>query len=281
MEWAPYRFGHWSWIMPWGWTWIDERSWAFAPSHYGRWALIDDHWAWVPGDLVANPAYAPAVVAFLGTPGVGLSFEDGAAVGWFPLAPGETYWPSYTRDVNFIRTLNRGNVGNVDNIAMQGDGEPPLEVFNGEFANRQFATVVPRSVFINARPVAPAFLTLPERRLQNAPVLMGSPQIAPPSPQQVVRAAPADVQGGRKVARGNHLAPRISGKSGAKSARTTLARQHVNGRGSVIRGPHRRAPSDADVSRAGRVIVLRVSYPPQAGAPKGSHHPRRGAEKKH
>ena len=21
-DWAPYRFGHWSWIAPWGWTWI-------------------------------------------------------------------------------------------------------------------------------------------------------------------------------------------------------------------------------------------------------------------
>src|SRR5712672_2032025 len=43
VEWAPYRFGHWSWMGPWGWTWIDDQPWGFAPSHYGRWALIDEH----------------------------------------------------------------------------------------------------------------------------------------------------------------------------------------------------------------------------------------------
>ena len=35
--WAPYRFGHWVWISPWGWTWVDDAPWGFAPFHYGRW----------------------------------------------------------------------------------------------------------------------------------------------------------------------------------------------------------------------------------------------------
>ena len=35
--WAPYRFGHWAWIAPWGWTWVDNAPWGFAPFHYGRW----------------------------------------------------------------------------------------------------------------------------------------------------------------------------------------------------------------------------------------------------
>ncbi len=96
--WAPYRDGHWRWVAPWGWTWIDDEAWGFAPSHYGRWAFVDQHWAWVPGGYAAHPVYAPAVVGFLGTPGVGLSFAEGTgpAVAWFPLAPGEVYWPSYT-----------------------------------------------------------------------------------------------------------------------------------------------------------------------------------------
>ncbi|MCX8115065.1 MAG: hypothetical protein N3D71_08345, partial [Burkholderiaceae bacterium] len=34
--WAPYRYGRWAWIAPWGWTWIDEAPWGFAPFHYGR-----------------------------------------------------------------------------------------------------------------------------------------------------------------------------------------------------------------------------------------------------
>ena len=37
--WAPYRYGHWSWVEPWGWTWIDDAAWGFAPFHYGRWVF--------------------------------------------------------------------------------------------------------------------------------------------------------------------------------------------------------------------------------------------------
>ena len=185
LEWAPYRFGHWSWIAPWGWSWIDDHPWGFAPSHYGRWAMINEHWAWVPGGYVERPLYAPAIVAFLGTPGVGLSSEDGATVAWFPLAPNEPYWPSYTRDVNYVRSLNFGNVQDIDAIGLRVDSEPPLELFRMHFVNREFATVIPRSDFINGRAAAPARLTLPEQRLQNAPVLMAAPQIAPALPQNV------------------------------------------------------------------------------------------------
>jgi len=37
--WAPYRYGHWSWVGPWGWTWVADEPWGFAPFHYGRWAF--------------------------------------------------------------------------------------------------------------------------------------------------------------------------------------------------------------------------------------------------
>jgi hypothetical protein len=262
-EWTPYRFGHWSWMAPWGWTWIDDQPWGFAPSHYGRWALIEEHWAWVPGGFVAHPRYAPAVVAFIGTPGVGLSSQEGAAVAWFPLAPGEAYWPSYTRDVNYVRSLNLGNVRDVEAIGMQADGEPPLEVFNGDFANRQLASVVPRSVFINGRPVAPARVTLPAQRLQNAPVLMGSPQIAPASAQPVARAAPTTAPVSR-------VAVRPSQKVGAKSVRTASMQPHGHGQPVIIRGAHLHAPSYAGQPRLRQTIVLRLAHSLRGGAGKGA-----------
>ncbi|MCX7256507.1 MAG: hypothetical protein NTZ64_07145 [Polaromonas sp.] len=68
-NWAPYRTGLWRWISPWGWTWIDEAPWGFAPFHYGRWAQIGPRWAWVPGRLPQRPVYAPALVAFVGNSG--------------------------------------------------------------------------------------------------------------------------------------------------------------------------------------------------------------------
>ncbi len=30
-NWAPYRDGHWAYVAPWGWTWIDDAPWGFNP----------------------------------------------------------------------------------------------------------------------------------------------------------------------------------------------------------------------------------------------------------
>jgi len=251
-DWAPYRFGHWSWIAPWGWTWLDDQPWGFAPSHYGRWALIDDHWAWVPGNYVARPLYAPAVVAFLGTPGVGLSSEEGATVAWFPLAPSEAYWPTYARDLDYVRNLNVGTVQDVAAIGVRADGEPPLETFHEDFANRLLATVVPRVVFTNGRAVASARVSLPEKRLQNAPVLMASPQIAPASTQRVARAATNP-----PVTR---AAVQISGKGGAKPIHPASIQLRGRPQPVVLRGAHPHAPAYAGQPRGRQTVVLRVAH---------------------
>jgi hypothetical protein len=189
--WAPYRQGHWRWLAPWGWTWIDDKPWGFAPSHYGRWVNLDQRWGWVPGKRVAHPVYLPAAVAFLGTAGVGLSYPDAfsPAVAWFPLAPGEVYWPSYTNDLSAIRRLNADAVADVSAIGPGVNDDPPADIITGDYRNRRFASVVPRAVFTGARPVAPALVELPERRLVNAPLLAGSPQILPPAPRPAVLTA--------------------------------------------------------------------------------------------
>ena len=250
-DWAPYRFGHWSWIAPWGWTWLDDQPWGFAPSHYGRWGLIDDHWAWVPGNYVARPLYAPAVVAFLGTPGIGLSSEEGATVAWFPLAPGEAYWPTYTRDLDYVRNLNVGTVQDVAAIGVRADGEPPLETFNEDFVNRLLATVVPRVVFTNGRAVASARVFLPEKRLQNAPVLMASPQIAPASAQRVARAANSP---------SIHTTAQLMRKGGAKPIHTASIQLRGRAQPVVLRGAHLHAPAYAGQPRGRQMVVLRVAH---------------------
>jgi hypothetical protein len=252
-DWAPYRFGHWSWIAPWGWTWLDDQPWGFAPSHYGRWALIDDHWAWVPGNYVERPLYAPAVVAFLGTPGVGLSSEEGATVAWFPLAPGEAYWPSYTRDLDYVRNLNFGSIKDVAAIGVRADGEPPLEAFDEDFANRLFATVVPRLVFTNGRSAAPSRVSLPEKRLQDAPVLMASPQIAPASAQRVANAATAN----SPVVRAS---VQLSRKGGAKPIHAASIQLRGRAQPVALRGAHPHAPAYAGQPRGRHMVVLRLAH---------------------
>jgi hypothetical protein len=190
-------------------------------------------------------------VAFLGTPGVGLSSEEGATVAWFPLAPGEAYWPSYTRDLDYVRSLNFGTVHDVAAIGVGADGEPPLETFHEDFANRLFATVVPRLVFTNGRPVAPARVSLPEKRLQDAPVLMASPQIAPASTQRVARAATPPIP--RETVQ-------LSRKGGAKSIRTASMQMRSRAQPIVLRGTHLHAPAYAGQPRGRQMVVLRVAH---------------------
>ena len=147
-EWAPYRDGHWVWIEPWGWNWVDAEPWGFAPCHYGRWTRINDRWGWVPGNFVPQPVYAPALVAFIAAPGIAAPapVDIGPAVGWFPLAPGEVYWPSYTRNPTYIENVNIANVSatkitNITKIvAAERSADPPPQVASQQFVNRSAAT---------------------------------------------------------------------------------------------------------------------------------------------
>lgn len=190
-DWAPYRDGAWRWIPPWGWTWIDHASWGFAPSHYGRWARIDDRWGWVPGKPIPDPAYLPAAVAFLGTPGVGLSYADAfsPAIAWLPLAPGEIYWPGFTGDAALIRRLNAPDIGDLWVLHHADNGGPPTEIVTGEYRNRRFASVVPRAAFMAGQPVVPALVAIPETRLDVAPVIAQTVPFPPaPAPRAVATA---------------------------------------------------------------------------------------------
>jgi hypothetical protein len=96
VDWAPYRFGHWAWVRPWGWTWVDDARWGFAPFHYGRWVHWRGRWGWAPGPIMARPVFAPALVAWIGGPHLGVSIRiGGPSLGWVPLAPFEHYRPHY------------------------------------------------------------------------------------------------------------------------------------------------------------------------------------------
>src|SRR5665213_1550160 len=94
VTWAPYREGHWRWVPPWGWTWIDDQKWGFAPFHYGRWVNVGGIWGWLPGPATDGqpPAYAPALVTFVAAPDA--TIPEAAPIAWAPLAPGEIYQPA-------------------------------------------------------------------------------------------------------------------------------------------------------------------------------------------
>lgn len=178
--WAPYRFGHWAWVGPWGWTWVADEPWGFAPFHYGRWAFSGATWYWVPGPAVVRPVYGPALVGWVGG-GPGSHFSFGAGVGWFPLAPGEVFVPSYRVSRAYMNTVNLTNthvemtkITNVYNTVVINHANTTNDF---TYANRVLpggVTVVSRDTFINARPVARNVLSVPEKELAAAPVAHGA-----------------------------------------------------------------------------------------------------------
>ena len=174
-EWVPYRDGRWAWVAPWGWNWVDSEPWGFAPFHYGRWAYIDNAWGWVPGAPMPQPVYAPALVAFIDNPGAILaSAFAGPAIGWFPLGPGEAYWPSYTRDRRYIAAINAGAVADSARLAHMTGGA----AFAAQaFVNRRGATVVPQDAFASAGRIGPAALRVSDAAALHARATARGPAI--------------------------------------------------------------------------------------------------------
>jgi hypothetical protein len=172
--WAPYRFGHWVWIAPWGWTWVDDEPWGFAPFHYGRWAYHRSVWMWVPGPIHVRPVYAPALVAWVGGSGFtfSVSFGGGGGIGWFPLGPHEVFVPAYRVSERYFTNVNVTNT--VVNRMTVVNFYNNRNVQNITYVNRTApgaVTVVSHDTFVNARPVMRNVVNVPDRELASAPVV--------------------------------------------------------------------------------------------------------------
>jgi hypothetical protein len=165
--WVPYRYGHWAFIPPWGWTWVDDAPWGFAPFHYGRWVVIEHRWAWWPGPRVHRPIYAPALVTFIGSPGWGsITVVRGARpIGWVPLAPHEAFRPHYRASPVYVRNINVV----VNNTTVNNVGANSIRGRSVErFANRDAATVVSASAFTRSAEVHRSQLALPREEVARA-----------------------------------------------------------------------------------------------------------------
>jgi hypothetical protein len=168
-DWAPYRYGRWTWIGPWGWTWVDDARWGFAPFHYGRWAQIRNRWCWVPGPRHLRPVYAPALVGWAGGPSlsvvIGLGGGVGGGVGWFPLAPHEIYRPWYRHTPRYVRRVNHANtfIDRARTRDLHTRRQPPHRHQYGRMPGA--VTVVPRERF-SGHPVAIHRVAVNDRELR-------------------------------------------------------------------------------------------------------------------
>ena len=183
--WAPYRDGHWAWVHPWGWTWVDDEPWGYAVSHYGRWANQRGTWFWVPGPVSTRAYYAPALVAFVGGNGFQISISTGSVggVAWFPLAPREVYRPSYATSRGYFENINRSNTV-ISNTVINNTYNTyntttnVTNVTNVVYANRQVpgaVVAVPTSAFVQSQPVSRVAVQLPAIAATSVPVTRAAP----------------------------------------------------------------------------------------------------------
>jgi hypothetical protein len=179
--WAPYHFGHWLWVDPWGWTWVDDAPWGFAPFHYGRWAYAGGSWGWIPGPVAQRPVYSPALVAWVGGDAVG------GGVGWFALGPREVYVPSYHTSPTYLNRINVSNTVIVNNVNITN-----VNITNVNYVNRAApgaVMAVQREAFASAKPVQSAAVAVNAQALRSAPVI-ATASVAPTRASVVRTAAP-------------------------------------------------------------------------------------------
>jgi hypothetical protein len=178
--WVPYSMGRWVWVSPWGWTWVDAYPWGFAPFHYGRWAFIGSRWGWIPGPVNVVPVYSPALVGFVG--GAGFTAGGVALSAWFPLGPGEPFYPWYHCTPQYFTQINITNIRrttiNPNNYYAYYHNRVNFQ--NIRYANRNLATVAIRQNAFNAgRAITPQTVIRPTRQQLERVQVIPHPFVAP------------------------------------------------------------------------------------------------------
>jgi|HubBroStandDraft_5_1064220.scaffolds.fasta_scaffold05287_3 hypothetical protein len=186
--WAPYHYGHWAYIAPWGYTWVDDAPWGFAPFHYGRWANFNGTWGWIPapprasygGAVYVRPVYAPALVAWVGVGG------GGGGVAWFPLGPREVFAPSYPVSRNYWTNVNVSNtrvettvVNNYYNTVVVNK---TVNVTNITYVNQRVAGAVVATTpqaFSSGQPIAKNFVAVRPNEYATTQVTVLTPPTVP------------------------------------------------------------------------------------------------------
>jgi hypothetical protein len=206
VDWAPYHTGHWAFVGPWGWTWVDDAPWGFAPFHYGRWAYVGGGWGWVPGPVAVvgvggvavavgggwgvRPVYAPALVGFVGGGGFSASIEIGggvAGVAWIPLGPRDVWVPgyhtsaAYMTNVNVTSTtiVNRTQITNVYNTTIINNNTTTVtKITYSNQAAPGAVTAVSQKAFQGGQPVAAASVKV-SAEVVSSPKVVSAKPVAP------------------------------------------------------------------------------------------------------
>ena len=270
--WVPYRYGHWAWVEPWGWTWVEDEPWGFAPFHYGRWVAIGPRWGWIPGPVAVRPVYAPALVAFVG--GGGFSVGVGVQC-WFPLGPRDPFFPWYHHSDVYLRQVNVTNV-TVRNVTYVNNYINVRNAAGVHYAYQRVApTAVSNEAFRSAQPVARQVVRVNVDEVARARVIP-HPEVAPDA-RALAAGAPAAhplVERTRPVIEHRPLNPVEQGRRAVVPDRGTFGRGGTNPPPNPPpAGQNPAVPADRSIRGTGE---QRTVPNPSAGPAAGSQPPPKG-----
>lgn len=239
--WAPYSDGRWTWIAPWGWTWVDKAPWGYAPSHYGRWVLLGHRWGWAPGRERGRVPWAPALVGWVGG-GHGPQQGPRPGAGWFPLSPHDRYVPGYRASADYERRINRAAEGRRSVAGQRFGAQRTLDAPRGDSGFRRDGVNRPGRLQTDDGQTHMA----PRPMQPDRPPVPAQPQ-QPPTPAQPVMPAmpglpPVQDHVGRPGWRGEQQPraerpqPRPDGNRGERNG---PPRERSNDRGNERGGPGR------------------------------------------
>jgi len=252
--WSPYQTGYWYTDYPYGPTWVSSEPWGYAPYHYGRWAFVGDRWYWVPDRTNVQPAYSPALVAFI-------PFDQNQ-IGWVPLGPGDVYVPRYynttwepnylTRDDLYQRVVNLNVPGAVTVVSID-------DFTRGHDWRR--ARKADRNMLANVNPVLDPLLVTP---LRNAVVnsAWGRGKIdVPPGIAKKINDTPV-------ITSRTPAAPKFRPDL-AKSMRVNNAPEKAKGQKFQVRKEQQRQQPQQRIERAPAPQAERAARPAKEQQPRG------------
>jgi hypothetical protein len=263
VDWAPYRYGRWVWVSPWGWTWIDDARWGYAPFHYGRWAHIRHRWCWVPGPRHVRAVYAPALVAWVGSPGISVS--------WFPLGPREIYMPGRRYSRRYWDRVNVSNtvIVNRSHISELYENRAREIIYRNRTAPGG-VTAASRTAFTLAERIGERRIRLSERDVASALATAAAPRIAPARESRLggptranVRTPPRTIVDRQVVVR-RDPPPTVARFARSTAASRDLARTSESFDRPTQRGRIQDRPDNEGIER---VIRERQDRPPRAQQP--------------
>jgi len=289
--WCPYRYGRWAWVEPWGWTWVDDEPWGFAPFHYGRWVQIGPRWGWLPGPIGVYPVYGPAFVAFVGGDGFSVGI-GGGTVAWFPLGPGEPFFPWYHHSAVYLRQVN---ITNVRNINIRN-----INVTNINDVHYRYRTVAATAVSANAfrssEPVSRNLVRVDPQQLERGSIIphpeiqpaatalrAGAPATRPPVPAarpmvQPIARRPGETPATARVAPSANPRPNEA-RPPAENTRTNEARPPAQAERPVPQPPARNSvPAQNRPALVSRSPSPPARLPFTQTAPAMQQHPGRPLE---